>query len=148
MNRRIAVRAIIIKEGKLLCVRLQPNEFMPMNGTFWCVPGGGLEPGESLPQGLEREMVEETGIQPTIGNLVYIQQYKDEKHEYLEFLFAVTNSEDYEQIDLTKTTHGMAEIQEIAFIDLAGATILPKFLTERDIAQDIAAGTTQCMSYL
>ena len=29
--------------------------------TFWITPGGGLEPGESAPQGLLRELGEEVG---------------------------------------------------------------------------------------
>lgn len=148
MHRRIAVRAIILQGDKLLCARLQSTEAAPQNGSFWCTPGGGLDPGESLHDGLIRELVEETGVRPKIGPLLYVQQYSDAANEYLEFLFAVTNSEDYAQIDLEKTTHGMQELQEIAFIDPKSENILPTFLTERLLHEDFRLGVTHCFSTL
>jgi 8-oxo-dGTP pyrophosphatase MutT (NUDIX family) len=148
MNRRIAARAIILQEDQLLCVRLRPTELAPHNGSFWCVPGGGLEPGEALLAGLERELIEETGIKPHVGNLLYVHQYKDDKSEYLEFLVVVTNAEDYSRIDLSATTHGMQELQEIRFVDPKSVILLPTFLTERPLAEDARLGATRCYSYL
>lgn len=148
MNRRIAVRAIILQGDTLLCARLRPNESAPHNGSFWCVPGGGLEPEEALITGLERELIEETGIKPQVGNLLYIQQYKDDKSEYLEFLFAVTNAQDYAHIDLSATTHGMQEIQEIRFVDPKSVTLLPAFLAKRSLVEDARRGVTRSYSYL
>jgi 8-oxo-dGTP diphosphatase len=148
MNRRIAVRAIILQGDKLLCVRLKPTEAAPHNGSFWCVPGGGLESEESLIAGLDRELIEETGIKPQVGNLLYVQQYEDDKAEYLEFFFAVTNAKDYLHIDLAATTHGIQELQEISFIDPGSVKLLPSFLIERPIAEDVRLGVTHCFSYL
>jgi 8-oxo-dGTP pyrophosphatase MutT (NUDIX family) len=142
MNRRVAVRAIIFLDGKLLCVRLKPNIYTSGKGTFWCVPGGGLDDDEDLVSGLVREMVEETGVTPSVGNLLYIQQYKDKVCEHLEFLFEVTNTQDYLHIDLAKTTHGAKEIAELEFVDPSAVTLLPTFLVERSIQEDIAAGKT------
>ena len=120
-----------LHEGKLLCARLKPykGSLRDEAGTdYWCLPGGGLEDGESLLAGVEREMVEETGIKPIVGGLLYIQQFTHDGIEYLEFFFHITNSQDYLNIDLTKTTHGMEEIAEIGFIDPAALYVLPKFL--------------------
>ena len=51
-----------------------------------------LEMGESLLDGLRREMIEETGVKPEIGKLLFVQQFADtnssSKHgdcEQLEF---------------------------------------------------------------
>ena len=88
-------------------------------------------------------MVEETGVMPKVGDLLYVQQFKDEKSEYLEFFFGVTNSEDYLNIDLTKTTHGVEEIADIQFIDPSTRNLLPKFLTEVSLEDDIRAGKTR-----
>ena len=148
MNRRLAVRAVILHEETLLCVRLKPSDAAQNNGSFWCVPGGGLELGESIEEGLQRELIEELGVRPEIGNLMYVQQYKDEQSEYLEFIFSVTNTEDYLNIDLTKTTHGMVELQEIAFLDPKAVHLLPKFLTERQLSVDMAARNTNFFNYL
>lgn len=148
MNRRITVRAVVVHEGKLLGVRLNPTDSAPQNGTFWCVPGGGLDPTEDLMSGLRREMLEETGIEPKIGNLLYIQQYQDQKGEYLEFFFDVTNSSDYLHVDLTQTTHGTEEIAEIRFINPSTDNLLPHFLTEVSLPDDISVGMTRYFNYL
>jgi ADP-ribose pyrophosphatase YjhB (NUDIX family) len=138
MNRRISVRAVVLHEGKLLGVRLQPDPNDPTKGTYWCTPGGGLEDGEALLEGLHREMIEETGIAPEVGELLYIQQFNYGDREYLEFFFHVTNSGDYLEIDLSKTSHGDLEIAEVAFVDPADSYVLPEFLTKEPLAAHAA----------
>jgi 8-oxo-dGTP diphosphatase len=138
MNRRISVRAIVLHEGKMLCVRLKADPNDPMKGTYWCTPGGGLDDGEALLDGLHREMLEETGIAPKVGELLYIQQFDYGDREYLEFFFHVTNGQDYLQIDLGKTSHGDIEIDEVAFIDPATSYVLPEFLTAEPVAEHAA----------
>ena len=43
------------------------------NGRY-CLPGGGVEPWENNIAGLQREMLEETGIQVKVGPLVKFQE--------------------------------------------------------------------------
>ena len=43
------------------------------NGRYW-LPGGGVEPWENNIAGLQREMLEETGIQVKVGPLVKFQE--------------------------------------------------------------------------
>lgn len=110
-----------------------------MDNLYWNTPGGGLDDGESLQDGVIREMVEETGISPRIGNLLYLQQFTYGNREFLEFFFNVTNVVDYLHVDLSKTTHGSLEIAEITFIDPKASHVLPKFLATEDIPAHIAA---------
>jgi uncharacterized protein with ACT and thioredoxin-like domain len=51
-------------------------------------------------------MIEETGIAPKIGKLLFIQQFDDGEKEHLEFFFHIENVEDYEIVDLEATSHG------------------------------------------
>ncbi|MFZ1324243.1 MAG: NUDIX hydrolase [Candidatus Saccharimonadales bacterium] len=150
MSRRITARGIIFKDGKLFCVRL--NGYRVPGGAatdYLCTPGGGLDDGEGLIKAIEREIVEETGIRPDVGNLLYIQQYPDgEDNEHLELFYHVTNANDYETVDLTQTTHGVEEIAEFGFVDPKTTHVLPKFLTETNIAEDIKAARTQTFTYL
>lgn len=132
-TRRVAVRAIIFKDGKLLCQQLTAGKTGEAR-DYWCTPGGGLDIGESLLDGLHREMIEETGIAPKIGKLLFVQQFsEDGEKEQMEFFFHVENPEDYHTIDLAATSHGLLEIEHVEFIDPKAETVLPAFLREVDI---------------
>lgn len=139
MQRRVNVRGIIINDkGELFCQRLTARD---RDGRdFWCTPGGGLELGESLVDGLRREMIEETGIVPEIGRLLFVQQFAESgdqsahgPSEQLEFFFYITNWQDYQQIDLAATTHGVAEVAACGFVDPRAVTILPTYFMEVDL---------------
>lgn len=137
-ERRITVRGIIFEHGKMLAQQLvSPNPDQPRD--YWCTPGGGLDPGESLEQGLIREMIEETGIAPKVGNLLFVQQYKDDEREFLEFFFHITNTKDYHGIDLAATSHGLQEVAVVDFVTAGEHNILPAFLQTIDIQKYIDA---------
>ena len=143
MTRKITVRGMVLHEGKLLCVRLKPyKDSLREHGTdFWCLPGGGLDEGEALVAGVEREMLEETGIKPAVGGLLYVQQFVQGEREFIEFFFHIANSKDYLSIDLSKTTHGEEEIAEIDFVDPAVTRIMPEFLTVENLSEHAASSS-------
>ncbi|HEU4715359.1 MAG TPA: NUDIX domain-containing protein [Candidatus Saccharimonadales bacterium] len=131
-ERRVAVRGIIFKDGKLLCQKL--TAYRRNDRDFWCTPGGGLDMGELLEDGLRREMIEETGIEPKIGRLLFVQQFtEDGKKEQMEFFYLIENPEDYETINLAATTHGVEEVEEVEFIDPKKHVVLPDFLQKIDL---------------
>jgi len=131
----------VLHEGKLLCARLKTykESLRKAPVDYWCLPGGVLESGETIPAGIEREMIEETGIRPQLGRLLYVQQFVHEGQEFLEFFFHITNSQDYLEVDLAKSSHGEEEIEEIAFIDPASSYILPRFLSTEKLDGFIAS---------
>lgn len=131
-KRRITVRGIIFKDGLLLAQQLTADHH-GVQRDFWCTPGGGLDEGEALLDGLKREMIEETGVTPEIGRLLFIQQFFDGEYEQVEFFFNIENSNDYKNIDLSQTSHGIAEVKKVGFINLKESWILPKFLQDIDI---------------
>jgi 8-oxo-dGTP pyrophosphatase MutT (NUDIX family) len=141
MTRKISVRAIVVHEGKLLCVRLKPYGYSAdvSPDEWWCTPGGTIEDGEPLLDAMRREMIEETGIEPVIGDLLYVQQFSHGDKDIMDFFFHVTNAEDYLVIDLSKTSHGGEEIAEIGFIDPKSKIILPEFLSQEDLAAKVSS---------
>lgn len=124
---RVNVRGIIFKDGKLFVQRLKNGE------DYWCTPGGGLDADESLLSGLHREMIEETGVAPRIGRLLLTQQFRDGDREMLEFFFHIENADDYEQVDLSSTTHGEIEVEEFGFMEPKQTYILPQILQRIDL---------------
>lgn len=140
MVRRISVRGIVLHEGKLLCVRLKAyKDHLKRDNSYWCLPGGGLDEGEALIDGVKREMLEETGVEAQVGDLLYVQQFTHGEKDYLEFFFHITNGQDYLNIDLANSTHGGTEIEEIDFIDPSSMHVLPEFLKTENIAELIKA---------
>lgn len=128
---KVNVRGIIMDEDRIFGQTLKKKAGRVSD--FWCTPGGQLELGESLIAGLRREMVEETGVAPQIGKLLFVQQFRDGADEALEFFFHITNADDYKTIDLSKTSHGPIEIEDFGFIDRSSSNLLPAFLQTIDI---------------
>lgn len=146
MQRRIAVRGIVFRGGEMLA-----QTFRNENGDvtdWWGTPGGGLDPGESVLDCLHREMIEETGVAPKVGNLLFIQQFHDNGREHLELFYHITNHADYENVDLQATSHGFVEHGDCRFIDPKQVRIRPDFLSEIDLGKSIERGDTQTFNYL
>ena len=138
MERRVSVRAIILdNEGKLFAMKHRNHD--GGESEYWATPGGGLDVGESLQNGIHRELIEETGIEPVVGKLLFVQQFLFPRHngevrESMEFFFHIQNHEAYQgTINLGQTSHGNHEIARYAFIDLEREYLLPEFLKKVDI---------------
>ncbi len=52
-------------QGRILLIRRTDN-------NYWSIPGGGMEPGESVRQAASREVMEETGINCEVTGLIGI----------------------------------------------------------------------------
>ena len=135
-TRRTNVRGIIFHNNKLLVTKFRQDD--GGESEHWGTFGGGLDIGEPIIEGLRREMIEETGIEPRIGRLLFIQQFHDGEKEQFELFFHIENAEDYEAISLANTSHGLLELTRHAFVDPKESYILPKFLSDIAIADYLA----------
>jgi 8-oxo-dGTP diphosphatase len=66
------VAAILEREGRVLICRRRPEQSHPLQ---WEFPGGKVEPGETPPQALARELEEELGILGTAGEEIARYQF-------------------------------------------------------------------------
>ena len=69
MERRIrnAAKALIIKDGKMLAIKIRDNR-----EDWYVMPGGGQDVEELLPETVCREVAEELGLQVEVKNLVFV----------------------------------------------------------------------------
>ncbi len=62
----VGVGAVVIHDGSALVVRRATE---PLKGQ-WSIPGGMLELGEKLRDGVAREVLEETGLTVSVGEVL------------------------------------------------------------------------------
>lgn len=77
---RLAVRALILDpHDRVLLVNAWPQKDAQVSGLggLWCAPGGGVEAGESLPDCLRREVLEECGLVIEVGAPALINEFHD-----------------------------------------------------------------------
>jgi 8-oxo-dGTP diphosphatase len=117
---RKAVRAIIIRDGKLLA--MHRNKF---GNEYETLPGGKIELGETPEQALLRELSEETSIQATIKRLVFIEQAGDPYGTQYIFL-----------CDYVSGEPELAPTSEEAHINKLGQNLYePKWVTVSDLPE-------------
>jgi len=124
---KIACRAIIVDQGQILTVRLNPTD------DFYCLPWGKIDKMETLHDCMVREIYEELGVKADVGPLLFIHEWllTSKKKHILEFFFLITNWPDFRDIDFSDSSHGF-EIDEICWVDLYDTTtnLQPSFVLE------------------
>jgi 8-oxo-dGTP diphosphatase len=64
----VGVGGVVIEQGRALLIRRGSE---PLLGQ-WSIPGGTLELGESLEEGVARELLEETGLEVRVLELIEV----------------------------------------------------------------------------
>jgi 8-oxo-dGTP pyrophosphatase MutT (NUDIX family) len=75
---RLGCSAVIFdSQGRVLLTKRRDN-------GEWCLPSGGVEPGESVAEACEREVLEETGLGVRVKRLVGVYSHPDQLTVYSE----------------------------------------------------------------
>ena len=137
MNRHTRYRGAIVKDHHILLIKVCEYE---KARYFWMLPGGGLEPGETAAECVQREMKEETNIEVQVKEVLIAEDfpagyaYKDQK-TYLCDVLSGEAKPGYEPEDLPG--HGFG-IVDIGWFDLRnpdswGSLILNDSITCHDL---------------
>jgi len=127
---QIRCRGIIIDQGELLAVVHTGKD------DRFVLPGGHLEWGEAIPDGLVRELKEELGIEALVGALLHVHSFMNEDTHVVEFFLAVHNAAEFRNFASMERTH-KCELSSVAWLPL-GSMVAMKPVA---MAQKLAAGT-------
>ena len=111
---RVAVNAVIERDGRVLLARRRDI-------GWWNLPGGGVEPGESITEGLQRELREEIGAEAEIVRLAGVYSKPQKSEVVLVFLCRLPT----DQESALQTTEEVSELGWFAGSELPPDT-LPK----------------------
>lgn len=143
----VGVGGVVIEKGRALLIRRGSE---PLRGE-WSIPGGTLELGESLEQGVARELLEETGLEVLVLELIEVfdrifpgdDSWTAEKHGAPRFHFVIV---DYLCERIRGEARAGSDVTDVAF---ASESELGQYhLTEtatrvlrRAFAMDLARGS-------
>ncbi|MES2730527.1 MAG: NUDIX hydrolase [Bacteroidota bacterium] len=117
---RLRVCGICVLNEQVLLVK---HQGLGRNGTLWAPPGGGVTFGESVPQALEREFREETGLEIAVGRFLFVNEFIGLPLHAVELFFEVRvlAGELKLGIDPEMLSHARKHqsIKEVRFLDFA-----------------------------
>src|SRR6185295_19384175 len=91
-NIRIRAAGILVKDDQILLVRHEKN-----GKSYWLIPGGGVDFGESVEAALKREFQEEVGLEIKVGKLVLVHDsIPPNRHRQVLNLYFVVTAEKFE----------------------------------------------------
>jgi 8-oxo-dGTP pyrophosphatase MutT (NUDIX family) len=113
--------SIFDEQGRIFLTRRADN-------GQWCLPGGGMESGESISEACEREVWEETGLRIRVKRLVGVYSYSDQlvvyedgnKVQVVALHFDVEIIEGQPTLSNETTDFGFFTLEEVEAMEMFG----------------------------
>lgn len=137
----IRVGAVVERSGALLLVRHQK----PDRDPYWVLPGGRLEPGETIPECAEREISEETTLSASFSGVLYVSEFLREGRHTVDVTVRMTPAGDGEAVlgsDPEVAPGSEPTLRELRWMEvdeLREIELLPAWLKAR-LLEDAAEG--------
>jgi 8-oxo-dGTP diphosphatase len=149
MDFGIRVGAVVARDGALLLVRHQK----PDRNPYWVLPGGRLEPGETIPECAEREILEETGLSARFYGVLYLSEFLREGRHTVDVTVRMTPEGDEEAVlgsdpevapgsEPTLRALRWVEAEELEELELLPTSI------KRRLLEDAAGGWSPGKTYI
>lgn len=76
LKQRIAMKAVIVKDGMVLIIREAATYGEGTQRGRYHMPGGRVEAGEHFEEALRREILEETGLEVEVKYPIYVGEWR------------------------------------------------------------------------
>jgi 8-oxo-dGTP diphosphatase len=149
MDFGVRVAAVVEREGALLLVRHQK----PDRDPYWVLPGGRLEPGETIPECASRELAEETRLTAGFSGVLYVSEFRREGRHTIDVVARMTLEGDGEASlgsdpeVAPGTEPTLAEVRWVSIGKLREIDLLPASIKER-LLKDASDGWSPENVYL
>jgi 8-oxo-dGTP pyrophosphatase MutT (NUDIX family) len=134
---RLGAKGILVGDGEALLVRERRAD----GSTFWTLPGGGIEPEESLAACLRREIAEELQCRCVVGEPITTCRYRHSSDEGLESLYVVLSGR-LDGHPVPARDQGVLDVRWVTPTDPPPGTLPPFQRLLRRIAADGDDGLT------
>src|SRR5215208_4978048 len=149
MDFGVRVAAVVEQGGDILLVRHQKPERDP----YWVLPGGRLEPGETIPECAVRELAEETGLTADFSGVLYVGEFLREGRHTIDVVARMSLEGDGEaslgsdpEVE-PGTEPTLREVRWVSVKELQKIELLPASIKER-LLRDAGAGWAPDRVYL
>lgn len=115
---RIRVCGLLLRDQALLMVKMQPPT---RNHPIWMPPGGQLNYGESMENGVARELKEEAGLDVRVHHPVFLHQFLESPFHAIEFYFYCSEEKSGNSpaiVDPPENTAGNQVLLDVDFIPM------------------------------
>jgi ADP-ribose pyrophosphatase YjhB (NUDIX family) len=127
----LGVGAVVLMDGRVVLVK---RAHEPLKGE-WSLPGGAVELGETLEEAITREILEETGLEVSVGPVIEVfDRITLDAEQHVEFHFVLV---DYLCRPVGGTLAGGSDASEVTLADPAA---LDRYRLTRKTLDVIASG--------
>lgn len=128
---RVRVGGVYVKHDQLLLVR-----HAKQGRSYWLLPGGGVEPGESMAKSLEREALEECAIHTQTEQLLFVSEAipPSRNRHYINLTFRGSILDGSPR--LNETGSNIVEVTWVSRENLGTLTLYPDFVRPLTAAWD------------